>query len=545
MANTDAPAVTIAGGGLAGLTAALRLAERGYRVNVYEQKSMLGGDLGSRPAADGAHLDVYPHMYATWYHNFWQLLDDVTDAGRAKLFTPLSTVKQLRRGEFPRFTGLTEGYSPLNMLENLFSGVGPPADMFVFGYAMVDLLAEKLNPTAALDDVSVNGFLGTRPYMTERAAEAYDSFITRVWAIPSSLASAEDYRTYLAFSVAEPSPALWLARGSALRQVIGPLTAALKAAGVKIVRSTQVTSVSCTNGQVGEVGLQKTKFDPHTYEWVGTGEPWTQKVEELVLAVPARTLSSLVRTGEPGRRVVELAPDIAEVSQMRSHHVPILHLYFTRKLRQIPAEPVGLFDSRLNLAFTDISQTWEDVKGFDKRTVLAVSASNPYALPGTSPNEDAVAMIVELAEYLDFAAGASWGESPDIDWRRTRYDTNTDARLFINETGTDIWRPTASCEHIPNLWFAGDFCANGIGMTTVESAVTTGLQAARAIVERHGIGAPVDIVEPESRGAALFVLLRYAWAPYALGAKAISRGSDCLAAFAPRLSQLRKLLTPG
>lgn len=66
---TGRPRVTIAGGGIAGLTAALRLAERGYQVKVYEQNSMLGGDLGSRTAPNGVHHDVYPHMYLNWYHN--------------------------------------------------------------------------------------------------------------------------------------------------------------------------------------------------------------------------------------------------------------------------------------------------------------------------------------------------------------------------------------------------------------------------------------------------------------------------------------------
>ena len=102
---SKAPRVTVAGGGLAGLTAALRLAERGYRVKLYEQKSVLGGDLASRPAADGVELDVYPHMYLSWYDNFWRLLGDVTGDDRAERFLPFSSVKQLRRGEFPQFTG--------------------------------------------------------------------------------------------------------------------------------------------------------------------------------------------------------------------------------------------------------------------------------------------------------------------------------------------------------------------------------------------------------------------------------------------------------
>jgi len=544
---TEAPRVTVVGGGLAGLTAALRLAERGYSVKLYEQKSMLGGNLASRPAPVGVDIDVYPHIYLNWYHNFWRLLGDVADVDQAELFRPFSTVKQLRQGDFPRFTGLSHPYSWWHMLPNLFSGVGRVADMFLFGYAGVDLLAERLNSTVLLGDVSVNGFLNARPYMTERAAEAYDSFITRVWAIPSYLVSAEDYRAYLGYCLAEPEPAFWLSRGSALLTVIAPLKTALEKEGVKIACSVQATSVSCADGRVSEIALQDTKFDPVSCTWSGVGEPWTEEPDELILAVPAPALTGLVRSGEPGGRIVEAAPTMAEVSRLRTHRIPIMHLYFTRKLRRIPPEPVGLFDSRFGLAFTDISQTWGGVAEFARRTVLAVSSSDPHGLPGTSPEDDALTMLGELAKYLDFDAPTAWGKSRDIDWKRTRYDPNTDTRLFINETGTDIWRPTASSERISNLCFAGDFCQNRIGMTTIESAVTTGLEAARVVVGRRRIGAPVEILEPYSRPGAYYVWLRYALAPYAFAAKTWSSGSDCARSIAPRVSRahsrLRHLLT--
>jgi phytoene dehydrogenase-like protein len=532
----DAPRVTVAGGGLAGMTAALRLAERGYRVKLYEQKSLLGGDVASRPAADGVDLDVYPHMFLSWYHNFWRLLQDA-GVDRSEGFIPFSSVKQLRRGDYPRFTGLTDAYSPRHLFQNLFSGVGPPADMFVFWYATIDLLAERLNPTMLLDDVSVTGFLHARPYMTERAAKACDNFITMVWAVPSYLAAAEDYRTYLSYSVASYKPPAWLATGSGQQRVIGPLTEALERAGVEIVRSVQVTRVSCTDGRVTEIGLQHATFDPESYTWVGEAEAWNEEVDELVLAVPPDALSSLVRTGEPGHSVVDTVPKLAELSRLRTQRIPILHLYFTRKLRAIPPEPVGLYDSRLALAFTDISQTWAGVPGFADSTVLSLSASDPYALPGTGAYDDGFAILRELAEYLDFDPGTTWGESSDIDWERTRYESNTDAQLFVNETGIDAWRPAAACTGISNLSFAGNFCANRIGMMTVESAVASGLEAARVIVERRGIGAPVEITEPGAGVEALYVWLRYAWAPYALAAKAWSAGTDVLRG-------LRALLTP-
>jgi phytoene dehydrogenase-like protein len=535
---SEVPRVTVAGGGLAGLTAALRLAERGYQVKLYEQKSMLGGDLASRPAAYGVELDVYPHMYLPWYHNFWRLLSDATGDDRAERFLPLSGVRQLRREEYPRFTGITDMYSPRRVLQNLFSGWGPPADLLVFGYASLDLLAERLNPTMSLDNVSMTGFLNARPYMTERAAAACDHFITIVWAIPAYLTAADDYRTFLEYSLAEPEPAFWLARGPAARQVIEPLTAALEAAGVEIVRSVQVTSVSCSDGRATEIGLQDSRLDAESHTWVAAGDGWTEEVDELVLAVPPGALLSLVRTGKRGHRIVERAPRLAELSRLRTQPIPILNLCFTRKLRRIPVEPVGLFDSRLALAFTDISQTWQGVTEFAGKTVLAVSASDAYGLPGTGPHDDALAMLRELAKYLDFDPGTKWGESSDIDWERTRYEPNTDAQLFVNETGTDVWRPAAACDGVSNLYFAGDFCANRIGMTTIESAVTTGLEAARVIVERRGLGAPVEIADPDPGVAALYAWLRYAWAPYAFAAKAWSTGSDWI-------RSLKDLLTPA
>jgi hypothetical protein len=532
------PRVTVAGGGLAGLSAALRLAERGYKVKLYEQKPWLGGDLASRPAP-GVELDVYPHMYLSWYHNFWRLLEDATGDDRSERFREVEGVKQLRRGEFPRFTGLTDTYSPRHLIQNLFSGVGSPADMLVFAYAGIDLLAERLNPTMRLDNVSVTGFLQARPYMTERAAKAFDSFITTVWAIPSYLTSAEDYQSYLGYSVVDHTPPFWLANGSALRQVIGPITDALEAHGVEIVREVQVSGVSCTDGRATEVRLQKAEFDDGSDTWRGVGEVRHEKIEELVLAVPPDVLLRLIRAGGRGTRLIDAEPKLAEVSRLRSQRIPILHLYFREKLKHIPIEPVGLYDSKYALAFTDISQTWQDVAEFAGRTVLSLSASDPFGLPGTEdPHDDAYAMLAELAEYLDFDPGGAWGESSAIDWELTRFEPNSDAELFVNETGTDVWRPAAAFDTLENVAFAGDFCANRIGMTTIESAVTTGLEAAGVIVRRRGVGAPVEITEPDAGSGLTYVWLRYAAAPYAAAAKAWSTGSDWA-------GRLRHLLTPA
>jgi hypothetical protein len=64
-------------------------------------------------------------------------------------------------------------------------------------------------------------------------------------------------------------------------------------------------------------------------------------------------------------------------------------------------------------------------------------------------------------------------------------------------------------------------------MTTIESAVTSGLEAAQAIVSRRG-GAPVAIVQPRALPSALWLWLRYACMPYAAGASMWSRAATLL-----------------
>src|SRR4029077_5773665 len=119
-------------------------------------------------------------------------------------------------------------------------------------------------------------FLNTRPYMTRAASAAFDSFITRVWAIPSYLASAPDFRRYLAYSVLSPNPAFWLPTGSAYGKVIEPLVKTIEHLGVTIVTETEITGVSCADKRVTQIGLRSTRRDAGTGMWVGAGNERTE-----------------------------------------------------------------------------------------------------------------------------------------------------------------------------------------------------------------------------------------------------------------------------
>ena len=97
-------------------------------------------------------------------------------------------------------------------------------------------------------------------------------------------------------------------------------------------------------------------------------------------------------------------------------------------------------------------------------------------------------------------------------------DSNMHYPIFINEIGSWPNRPTTKTA-IGNLFMAGAHCQNLVDVTTVEGAVLSGLEAAAAVVRRHGRGEPIDIVYPEARPFYFYTPWQIMGAPSAMMAK--------------------------
>ena len=60
--------VAIVGAGLAGLSAAVELADAGHEVEIFESRPFVGGKVGSWIDQDGNHVEMGLHVF------FWLLL---------------------------------------------------------------------------------------------------------------------------------------------------------------------------------------------------------------------------------------------------------------------------------------------------------------------------------------------------------------------------------------------------------------------------------------------------------------------------------------
>ena len=131
------------------------------------------------------------------------------------------------------------------------------------------------------------------------------------------------------------------------------------------------------------------------------------------------------------------------------------------------------------------------------------------------------AIVRELEKYLPFDGG-------DGDILYWHIDSNAGDTLFVNEIGSNQWRPGPKT-HVPNLFLAGDYCRTFIDVVTVEGAVVSGLQAAlelqhQALADgRVHAGEPlanlIPIARPEAYPDAAMMAMKLALAPYAAAAK--------------------------
>jgi glycine/D-amino acid oxidase-like deaminating enzyme len=509
--------VAVVGAGLAGLTCALRLAQGGYAVTLYEKSLVLGGNLSSNQDKEGFYYDVYPHLFCDWYANFWQIVQGDLGIRQDEAFQPRMGVKVLHRNPLktdPIYQDLKNPSSLKAIWEDLKSGVLPPPDMFLVGFTLLDLASQSFKHSEALERQTVNGFLYSRGYGTEDCADLHDMILMEIWSIHGSNTSADAYRDFVKHCLGFPyaRPFALLLQGSLEEMLIRPWRKKLESAGCIIERGVRVTKAELEGKQV-RLTLHNvaTKLDDNKIH------------DNVVMAVPAPDLARLAMTGTLGKRIVDRVPSLSQLQQLRTARIPVINLYFKEKLPNIPAEHVGLAKSNGYLTFLDISQVWTSLNDHPA-TILVLAASDAFALASNQNNEWPYMMIKELEAYLPAVKpGNSWGDTnSNIDYDKSWFQADYSRRLFLNDVDSSRYQPVASYPELPNVFFAGDFCENPVKMSTVEGAVVSGLKAAHALQTAVDGFSNITIAPQPAHSQAELLMMRLALLPAAYGATAWS-----------------------
>jgi squalene-associated FAD-dependent desaturase len=461
------PGVTVIGGGLAGIAAALECADRGARVDLLESRSRLGGLTWSFEH-NGFSVDNGQHVFlrcCTEYLSFLRRIGASRDIELpSRLDIPV--VAPPSRAGRPRRTGRLHRSGlpvPLHLLGSLMRYPHlPVADRVRLGRAVAGLQRLDLDdPT--LDRLTFGEWL-TQHGQSRAAVEAiWDLITVPTVNLPASEAS-------LAMAAMVFKTGLLSTPGAAdmgwSRVPLGRLhgergRVALERAGVTVRTATPVVGLT----PLGPPGSPN-GFTVHT-------EGAAVEVGAVVLAVPHEAAARLLPPGSVRHQ--------GRLAELGSSGIIDVHLVFDRRVSPWPlmagqASPVQwVFDRTTSSGLG---------RAADGRQYLAVSLSAADHLMGRRP-DDLVGWIgAELARLLPDAGRARIIDSLVTKERRA---------TFRALPGTAALRPDAATSW-PGLAVAGAWTNTG-WPATMEGAVRSGRTAARVcLAAQPGLVTPPSVL---------------------------------------------------
>jgi len=468
----DSKRILILGGGLAGLSSALALAEAGYRVELVERKPHLGGRAASYLLPDGEHVDNCQHVTMACCTNLEDFYRRVGASGKIRYYDRVVFLD--RQGKRAVLQS-----SPL-----------PPPVHLAPSFLMLPFLSwrDKRGIARAMLHITRQGGAVRNPDSSTMLAWLQSEgqtpqAIERVWR--SVLVSALDeeldragaqygvdvfWKAFLknrrGFEVGIPTVPLG--------ELYGGCREAIERRGGTVRTRTAVRALRIDGGRVAAAVL------------ADGGEI---EADVFLSAVPHDALLELLPDV-----VVAGAPVFRGLRELRSSPITGVHLWLDR---QVTDEPY--------MALLERTTQWI----FNKTKLYADNAA-PSAAPVVGASRLGATVPPQpqaspAAQYLQLVISASYGlveksrqEIVDLCWREVQ-ETLPAARqaqlvkatvvkevaaTFSPTPGCDRLRPGPRCS-LANLYLAGDWTATG-WPATMEGAVRSGYLAAEAILAADG-----------------------------------------------------------
>ena len=500
--------VAVLGGGVAGLSAAHELAERGYDVTVYEKRDMFGGkarSLSVPNTATAGRKDLPGEHGFRFFPRFYKHLPDtmmrIPFAGNGSVFKNLvnaTRIEVARSGNVPLVLTARIPQDPQDWavaLHTMFTGIGVPDDevLFFVDRLLVLLTSCPERRLAEYEKIPWWTFVGadtrSRDYQT-LLAEGLTRSLVAMRAEDGSTRTVGYMLLQLLFGLLTTGGFDRLLTGPTNEVWLSPWVSYLKQRGVTmnsgvtvqkfLAGSSGVTSVSVgRNGQMQEV-----------------------TADYYIAAMPIEIMAGLV-TDE----LKQLAPSLAALNQLPTRWMNGIQFYFSQ---DIPLDHGHTLYADSPWALTSISQKqfWQQANLAnygDGRVagLLSVDISDWDAVgilvgkPARECTADEIKNEVwaELKAHLNVGGAQairdesllSWFLDPDIQFPNPCSATNAEP-LMINKAGTWQYRPEATTE-IPNLFLASDYVRTYTDIACMEAANEAARRAVNGILAHSGSSA--------------------------------------------------------
>jgi 15-cis-phytoene desaturase len=514
-------AIAILGGGVAGLSAAHELIERGFQVEVFEGKPTPGGKARSIPvtgSGTGGRRDLPGEHGFRFFPGFYKHITDtmrrIPYGASGNAFDNLTTATRMllaRSGkvEIVGVTGWPKNPEDLRaLLCELLTPLGVPPDELTF---------------------FVNRLLVLATSCPERRLADYENI--KWWDFIAAQRMSSTYQAYLGEGLTRSLVAMRAQEGNT--RTVGYILLQLLYDGVLPDRVFDRLLDGPTNdvwlnpwvdylqrrGVVFHTGVQVKAFEldggrVRTVQAVENDKPLVIEASYFIAALPVEIMSTLV-TAE----LKAAAPSLANLDHLQTRWMNGIQFYLRRDIPLAPGHAIYL-DSPWALTSVSQHQFWAgvDLSTFGDGTVagiLSVDISEwqePGVLYGRPAMQCTAEQIKEevwaqLKQHLNFAGSSqlndsdlvTWFLDPDLQFPNPTAATNLEP-LMVNTAGSLQYRPDAQIE-IPNLFLASDYVRTYTDLATMEAANEAARRAVNCLLAIAGsVAQPAQLwplTEPE------------------------------------------------
>lgn len=466
--------VVIVGGGIAGLSCAVALADGGLRVTVCERRAVLGGRARSWTDPDtGDAVDIGPHVLFTEYRNMLRLLERLGTRGRVvwqadKLITLVAPGHVFPIRKYPLPPPLH--FAPGILRVPIYSVRDAASNLRVTWYAMQLGEAEILR----LDDLNARAFL-ERMGVSPRFIDAFWASVAMwIMNLPLERCSAGALMRFYREIMGHNDYRIGFA-GVGLSELYVPqAVAAIAAAGGEVRRQAEVRALDAAGDRAGGVTLA----DGNRIE-----ARW------CVAAVPPQDLVPLLPGAWQARD-----PALGLLAEFEPDPYISTYLWFDRKLTGERYWARLWAPKNLNYDSYDLSNIRPGWSG--RPSVIASNIIYSHRAHELSDDAIVAATVQELAEFAPDAARA--------EVRHARVHRIPMA-ITCPCPGGERKRPS-TVTAVPGLFLAGDWTRTGLP-SSMESAVRSGWLAAERILAEAG--RPRRLAVPPRKTEGLAGLVRW------------------------------------
>jgi squalene-associated FAD-dependent desaturase len=431
--------VVVIGAGLAGMSAAMHLANAGYRVTLLEQSSRLGGRAGSIRLADGTAKPVGSHLFLRCNTEYIRFLERLGTYSQVRLQDKLDLVV-LHHGKAARFYAAALPY-PLTFAPVFLKY---PFLSWHDKLGVVRALWAIWRQEPTLPDETFAQWLQRHQQSNAAAQLIWELISAPTLNSPAQEADAElamvIFRT--AILGRNHSAALGFP-GQDLSALYQTLPQYLKDRGSEL-------KVRC--------GVRQVALSQHAPGFTVTTKEGTLEAQAVVLAIPYDALPRVCSAAILENQAIRAVQNLPKR--------PIVDVFLTYKTTQTN-HPV--------LAIPGLPALWVFAETSDDGSQqLAISISCPGSLT-TQPAADIIKWTISR---LHQAFGRSLPGLMDACVIKHQ------AATFSTHPTVQALRPTNQTS-IPGLFLAGDYTATGLP-ATMEGAVSSGISAAHAVMRYDG-----------------------------------------------------------